>query len=127
MLFDVPHQVIALNGDDDVILKNIKGDTVLASVSDTQPIHITASLLKQMGWLGDSSYLYLYLEEGISFQYYMYEKRLSLVWKGVDEWSNHATVTETIFKCTARFLHDLQNAVDMARHGVDLNVEKLFK
>ena len=60
MLSGVPHQVIALNGDDDVILKNTKGDTVLASVSDTQPIHITASLLKQMGWLGDSSYLYLY-------------------------------------------------------------------
>lgn len=121
-----PCQVIALNGDD-VLLKDIKNNSTLANIADTSPIEVTSELLKKIGWLGDSSYLHLYLDDNLSFQYYMFEKRLSLIWKGVDEWSNHSTVTETIFKCTARYLHDLQNAVDMARHGIDLRLEKLFK
>ena len=94
---------------------------------EIEPILIDRDLMRKLGWMGDSSYLTIRIDDNSYFQFYMYEKRLRRIWKGTDEWQNHSYVTDIIFQCQTQYLHQLQNALVLAGNQIELNVDKIFE
>ena len=94
---------------------------------EIEPILIDCDLLRKLGWIGDSSYLTIRIDDNSYFQFYMYEKRLRRIWKGKDEWQNHSHITDILFQCHTQYLHQLQNALVLAGNQIEMNVDKIFK
>lgn len=94
---------------------------------DIEPIRIDCDLMRKLGWIGNHQYLVMRIDDSSHFQFYMYEKRLRRIWRGIDEWQNHSYVTDIAFQCNTYYLHELQNAIILSGNQIDLNVDKIFE
>lgn len=81
---------------------------------DLQGIPLTKDILEKAGFSFDNGYWNLRTNEYFYFEYYPHEHRLRRWYVGVDEWNNHAHVREVVFECGCHYLHELQNAWNMA-------------
>jgi len=78
------------------------------------PIEITEGLLEMNGFDATIPYAIFGLGEGKFIEYYYHENRLTIYWEGIDEWENHSKAREVIFRCTCKYLHELQHAFKFA-------------
>lgn len=90
------------------------------SIYAIQPILITAEILEKNGWSADGMYAFLRIDEHLHLEYYYHEHRLRKYYCGVDEWQNHAKVTDITFAVHCYSVHQLQNALRLA--GVDKEI-----
>lgn len=86
-----------------------------------EPIPITSEILKANGWTWDGMYARLRINEHSHFEYYKHERSLRKWWKGIDEWENHAEVSEITFRCHCCAVHQLQHALRLA--GITKEIE----
>lgn len=84
------------------------------------PIPITAEILEKNGWSSDGMYATLRMDEHRHLEYYFHEHRLRKYYCGVDEWQNHAKVTNITFAAHCYSVHQLQHALRLA--GVDKEI-----
>lgn len=84
------------------------------------PIPITAEILEKNGWSSDGMYATLRIDEHRHLEYYYHEHRLRKYYCGVDEWQNHAKVTDITFAVHCYSVHQLQHALRLA--GVDKEI-----
>ena len=84
------------------------------------PIPITAEILEKNGWSTDGMYAFLRIDEHRHLEYYYHEHRLRKYYCGVDEWQNHAKVTDITFAVHCYSVHQLQHALRLA--GVDKEI-----
>lgn len=96
------------------------GIVMSAFVEDLQPIPITAEILEKNGWSTDGMYAILRIDEHRHLEYYYHEHRLCKYYCGVDEWQNHAKVTDITFAVHCYSVHQLQHALRLA--GVDKEI-----
>lgn len=89
-------------------------------VQDIKPIPITAEMLEKNGWSIDGMYAFLRIDEHRHLEYYYHEHRLRKYYCGVDEWQNHAKVTDITFAVHCYSVHQLQHALRLA--GVDKEI-----
>lgn len=89
-------------------------------LKDIHPIPITAEILEKNGWSTDGMYATLRLTENSHLEYYYHEHRLRKYYCGVDEWQNHAKVTDITFAAHCYSVHQLQHALRLA--GVDKEI-----
>lgn len=122
---NVPKKIVGLTETHAIYYHN--GYELLVPFEEIEPIPIDRDLMCKLGWMGDSSYLIIRIDDNSYFQFYMYEKRLRRIWKGTDEWQNHSYVTDIIFQCHTQYLHQLQNALVLAGNQIELNVDKIFE
>ena len=87
------------------------------SIYALHPISITAEILEKNGWSNDGMYATLRIDEHRHLEYYYHEHRLRKYYCGVDEWQNHAKVTDITFAVHCYSVHQLQHALRLA--GVD--------
>lgn len=85
-----------------------------------EPIPITAEMLGKNGWSTDGMYAFLRIDEHLHLEYYYHEHRLRKYYCGVDEWQNHAKVTDITFVAHCYSVHQLQHALMVA--GVDKEI-----
>ena len=122
---NVPKKIVGLTETHAIYYHN--GYELRVPFEEIEPIPIDRDLMRKLGWMGDSSYLIIRIDDNSYFQFYMYEKRLRRIWKGTDEWQNHSYVTDIIFQCQTQYLHQLQNALVLAGNQIELNVDKIFE
>lgn len=122
---NVPKKIVGLTETHAIYYHN--GYELRVPFEEIEPILIDRDLMRKLGWMGDSSYLIIRIDDNSYFQFYMYEKRLRRIWKGTDEWQNHSYVTDIIFQCQTQYLHQLQNALVLAGNQIELNVDKIFE
>lgn len=84
------------------------------------PIPITAEILEKNGWVNDGMYAIMRIDEHLHLEYYYHEHRLRKYYCGVDEWQNHAKVTDITFAAHCYSVHQLQHALRLA--GVDKEI-----
>lgn len=89
-------------------------------VSELHPIPITEEILEKNGWSTDGMYAILRIDEHRHLEYYYHEHRLRKYYCGVDEWQNHAKVTDITFAVHCYSVHQLQHALRLA--GVDKEI-----
>ena len=89
-------------------------------IFDIHPIPITAEMLEKNGWSSDGMYARLRIDEQLHLEYYFHEHRLRKYYCGVDEWQNHAKVTDITFAAHCYSVHQLQHALRLA--GVDKEI-----
>lgn len=104
------YQVDCLRGD--------KADTI--PPCNLHPIPITAEILEINGWSSDGMYATLRIDEHRHLEYYFHEHRLRKYYCGVDEWQNHAKVTDITFAAHCYSVHQLQHALRLA--GIDKEI-----
>ena len=92
-------------------------DNDYAHIFDIEPIPITAEILDKNGWSNDGMYATLRIDEHRHLEYYYHEHRLRKYYYGIDEWQNHAKVTDITFAVHCYSVHQLQHALRLA--GVD--------
>lgn len=90
------------------------------SIKSIHPIPITAEILETNGWSTDGMYAILRIDEHRHLEYYYHEHRLRKYYCGVDEWQNHAKVTDITFAVHCYSVHQLQHALRLA--GVDKEI-----
>lgn len=90
------------------------------NTNSIHPIPITAEILEKNGWSTDGMYAILRIDEHLHLEYYYYEHRLRKYYCGVDEWQNHAKVTDITFAVHCYGVHQLQHALRLA--GVDKEI-----
>lgn len=90
------------------------------TLSQARPIPITAEILEKNGWSIDGMYAFLRIDEHLHLEYYYHEHRLLKYYCGVDEWQNHAKVTDITFAAHCYSVHQLQHALRLA--GVDKEI-----
>lgn len=90
------------------------------SIKSIHPIPIKAEMLEKNGWSTDGMYAILRIDEYSHLEYYYYEHRLRKYYCGVDEWQNHAKVTDITFAVHCYSVHHLQHALRLA--GVDKEI-----
>ena len=122
---NVPKKIVGLTETHAIYYHN--GYELRVPFEEIEPIPIDRDLMRKLGWMGDSSYLIIRIDDNSYFQFYMYEKRLRRIWKGTDEWQNHSYVADIIFQCQTQYLHQLQNALVLAGNQIEMNVDKIFK
>lgn len=88
--------------------------------TDFTSIPITAEILEKNGWSTDGMYAFLRIDEHRHLEYYYHEHRLRKYYCGVDEWHNHAKVTDITFAVHCYSVHQLQHALRLA--GVDIEI-----
>lgn len=94
-----------------------------ARLHDVGPIKITKELLEQNGFVQDTCYWNMQIDEHNRIQYYFYESRLEKFWYGRDEYQNHAYVREVSFSAMGLlYLHQLQQACRMCGIKIDWKV-----
>ena len=89
-------------------------------VDEIYPIPITAEILEKNGWSNDGMYAILRIDEHLHLEYYYHEHRLRKYYCGVDEWQNHAKVSDITFAAHCYSVHQLQHAIRLA--GVDKEI-----
>lgn len=85
-----------------------------AYIDHLEPIPITAEILEKNGWSNDGMYAFLRIDEHRHLEYYYHEHRLRKYYCGVDEWQNHAKVTDITFAAHCYSVHQLQRALSLA-------------
>ena len=83
-------------------------------IEHIKPIPITAEILERNGWNSDGMYAFLRIDEHRHLEYYYHEHRLRKYYCGVDEWQNHAKVTDITFAAHCYSVHQLQHALRLA-------------
>lgn len=83
-------------------------------IEQVKPIPITAEILEKNGWNSDGMYATLRIDEHLHLEYYFHEHRLRKYYCGVDEWQNHAKVTDITFAAHCYSVHQLQHALRLA-------------
>ena len=96
------------------------GKHVRCSSDFISSIPITSEMLEKNGWSNDGMYAFLRIDEHIHLEYYYHEHRLRKYYCGVDEWQNHAKVTDITFAVHCYSVHQLQHAMRLA--GVDKEI-----
>lgn len=96
------------------------GIVMSAFVDDLQPIPITAEVLEKNGWSTDGMYAILRIDEHLHLEYYYHEHRLRKYYCGVDEWQNHAKVSDVTFAVHCYSVHQLQHALRLAKVGKEI-------
>lgn len=91
-----------------------------AYIDYLESIPITAEILEKNGWSTDGMYAILRIDEHLHLEYYYHEHRLRKYYSGVDEWQNHAKVTDITFATHCYSVHQLQHALMLA--GVDKEI-----
>lgn len=91
-----------------------------ADVDKVEPIRLTREILEKNGFDG-MPYAYLKIEDDKWLEYYYHEHRLRKFWSGIDEWNNHAKVTEITFQCSCNYVHELQHALRLC--NIDKTIE----
>ena len=86
----------------------------VAYIDHLESISITAEILEKNGWSNDGMYATLRIDEHLHLEYYYHEHRLRKYYCGVDEWQNHAKVTDITFAVHCYFVHQLQRALSLA-------------
>lgn len=122
---NVPKKIVGLTETHAIYYHD--GYKLYVPFEEIEPIRIDRDLLRKLGWMGDSSYLVIHIDNNSHFQFYMYEKRLRRIWKGVDEWQNHSYVSDIPFQCHTHYLHELQNALVLAGNQIEMDVDKIFE
>lgn len=97
-----------------------KDSQICESIEDIESIPITAEILERNGWSTDGMYAFLRIDEHLHLEYYYHEHRLRKYYCGVDEWQNHAKVTDITFAVHCYSVHQLQHALKLA--GVDKEI-----
>lgn len=95
------------------------GETV--SLNDIKPIPLTSDILVKNGFIFNKGYAVLQVSEDTCLDFYKHEHRLRKVWKGIDEWNNHAKVRDVTFVCQCYYVHEFQHALRLA--GVQKEIE----
>lgn len=103
-----------------VLNDSVFPEGVIGFVDSLTPIPITAEILEKNGWSSDGMYAILRIDEHRHLEYYYHEHRLRKYYCGVDEWQNHAKVTNITFAVHCYSVHDLQHALRLA--GVDKEI-----
>ncbi len=91
-----------------------------AYIDHLESVPITAEILEKNGWSSDGMYATLRIDEQRHLEYYYHEHRLRKYYCGVDEWQNHAKVTDITFAAHCYSVHQLQQALRLA--GVDKEI-----
>lgn len=86
------------------------GSALSAEIDRCEPIPITKEILEKNGFSGEM-YAIFKIDEHVWLEYYYHEHRLSRWWRGIDEWNNHAEVSEVSFECHCHYIHELQHAL----------------
>lgn len=79
-----------------------------------EPIPITSEILEKNGFKG-IMYAKLDIDQHQWIEYYYHEHRLRKWWRGIDEWNNHAEVSEVPFECQCHYVHELQMAFKLCK------------
>ena len=82
-------------------------------------IEITEEFLTKNGFVGDG-YFRLDVGDNKYYEFYPYEHRLTLYYEGIDEWQNDSRVKDVLFRCSCRYVHELQHAFKMWDDFADL-------
>jgi hypothetical protein len=93
---------------------------LFVGIEDIEPIPITAEILEKNGWSTDGMYAFLRIDEHRHLEYYYHEHRLRKYYCGVDEWQNHAKVSDITFAVHCYNVHQLQHALRLA--GIDKEI-----
>ena len=101
-------------------VQTVSGSICTLSGTGALPIPITAEILERNGWSTDGMYAFLRIDEHLHLEYYYHEHRLRKYYCGVDEWQNHAKVTDITFAVHCYSVHQLQHALKLA--GVDKEI-----
>ena len=91
-------------------------------LSNIHPIPITAEILEKNGWSNDGMYATLRIDEHRHLEYYYHEFRLRKWYCGVDEWQNHAKVSDITFAAHCYSVHQLQHALRLAGGDKEINL-----
>ena len=115
---------IGVVGDEERLSIAVESDIVtkyqFLYIENIEPIPITAEILGKNGWSNDGMYATLRIDEHSHLEYYYHEHRLRKYYCGVDEWQNHAKVSDITFAVHCYSVHQLQHALRLA--GVDKEI-----
>ena len=104
------------------IVGECKGIEYGMRLSNIHPIPITAEILEKNGWSNDGMYATLRIDEHRHLEYYYHEFRLRKWYCGVDEWQNHAKVSDITFAAHCYSVHQLQHALRLAGGDKEINL-----
>ena len=119
-----PIRIKGISEDSDMVIADIEivdeWGSIMMKCEYLRPIPITAEILEKNGWSSDGMYATLRIDEHRHLEYYFHEHRLRKYYCGVDEWQNHAKVTNITFAAHCYSVHQLQHALRLA--GVDKEI-----
>ncbi len=119
-----PIWVKGISEDSDTVLAGIETvdgwGSIMLKCEYLKPIPVTAEILEKNGWSTDGMYAFLRIDEHLHLEYYYHEHRLRKYYCGVDEWQNHAKVTDITFTAHCYSVNQLQHALRLA--GVDKEI-----
>lgn len=114
------YQVKSIHGDFERVTLIGNKEQREESIYTINPIVISAEILEKNGWNSDGMYAFLRIDEHCHLEYYFHEHRLRKYYCGVDEWQNHAKVTDITFGAHCYSVHQLQHALRLV--GVDKEI-----
>ena len=121
-----PARIKSILGDQDLVLAEVMTEddfgAIYLKMEHIRPIPITAEILGKNGWSFDGMYAGLRITENCHLEYYFHEHRLRKWWHGVDEWQNHAKVTDLTFVAHCYSVHQLQHALRLAGLDKEINL-----
>lgn len=91
-------------------------------IAEIEPIPLTPDILEKNGWLNDGMYAILRIDEHLHLEYYYHDHRLRKWYCGIDEWNNHASVDDIVFKVQCFSVHQLQHALRLAGADKEINL-----
>lgn len=104
------------------IFKGLSGQIYGSVGGDIFPLPIVPEILEKNGWSNDGMYARLRITESSHLEYYYHEHRLRKYYCGVDEWQNHAKVTDIRFAAHCYSVHQLQHALRLAGADKEINL-----
>lgn len=104
------------------IFKGLSGQIYGSVGGDIFPLPIVPEILEKNGWSNDGMYARLRITESSHLEYYYHEHRLRKYYCGVDEWQNHAKVTDITFAAHCYSVHQLQHALRLAGADKEINL-----
>ena len=121
-----PARIKSILGDQDLIFAEVETEddfgTIYLKMEHIRPIPITAEILEKNGWSTDGMYAFLRIDEHRHLEYYYHEHRLRKWYCGIDEWQNHAKVTDITFAAHCYSVHQLQHALRLAGVEKEINL-----
>ena len=91
-----------------------EGDVWESTPKELEGIPLVADTLEKAGFIFDNGYWRKRISVHNHLEYYPHEHRLRKWCCIIDEWNNHSRVKEITFECKCYYLHEFQNAVNMA-------------
>lgn len=121
--YELDMRVITIYGDNKrIIAESSSGYGVTCHLDHFSPIPITAEILEKNGWSFDGMYARLRITEYSHLEFYFHEHRLRKYCHGVDEWENHAKVTNITFAAHCYSVHQLQHSLRLAGVEKEINI-----